>query len=59
LIWFFLQFIQGFFDLTSPSVGTGIAWWAHIGGFLSGLLLIPLWRFRPDQTYDVSARKEA
>jgi len=52
LIWFGFQFLQGFLDLVSPSMGGGIAWWAHIGGFAAGLILIPLWRFGPDLTYD-------
>ena len=54
LIWFVFQFAQGFIDLAVPSVGGGIAWWAHIGGFVAGLVLIPLWRFAPDLTYDES-----
>ncbi len=54
LIWFGFQFAQGFIDLASPSMGAGIAWWAHIGGFIAGVLLIPLWRFGPDLTYDDS-----
>lgn len=52
LIWFAFQFFQGFMDLFSSSMGGGIAWWAHIGGFLAGVVLIPLWRFGPDLTYD-------
>ncbi len=52
LIWFGFQFLQGFIDLVSPSMGGGIAWWAHIGGFAAGLILIPLWRFGPDRTWD-------
>jgi membrane associated rhomboid family serine protease len=55
LIWFVFQFMQGFVDLVSPSMGGGIAWWAHIGGFLAGVILIPLWRFGPDRTFDESA----
>lgn len=54
LIWFAFQFAQGFIDLAGSSVGGGIAWWAHIGGFVAGLVLIPLWRFAPDRTYDES-----
>ncbi len=54
LIWFGFQFAQGFIDLASPSMGAGIAWWAHIGGFLAGVLLIPFWRFGPDRTFDES-----
>jgi membrane associated rhomboid family serine protease len=56
LIWFAFQFMQGFIDLVSPSMGGGIAWWAHIGGFIAGLILIPLWRFGPDLTYDEDGR---
>jgi membrane associated rhomboid family serine protease len=54
LIWFGFQFAQGFIDLASPTMGNGIAWWAHIGGFVAGIVLIPLWRFGPDLTYDES-----
>jgi membrane associated rhomboid family serine protease len=52
LIWFAFQFMQGFLDLVSPSMGGGIAWWAHVGGFAAGMVLIPLWRLGPDLTYD-------
>lgn len=36
--WFFLQVIQGTSSLFLPEAG-GIAWWAHIGGFLAGIVL--------------------
>ena len=52
LVWFGFQFLAGFVHLTSEGMGGGIAWWAHIGGFLAGLTLIPLWRWGPDRTYD-------
>ncbi len=51
-IWFGFQFLEGFMDLASAGMGGGIAWWAHIGGFVAGLVLIPLWRLGPDRTYD-------
>jgi membrane associated rhomboid family serine protease len=54
LVWFGFQFAQGFIDLATPGAVGGIAWWAHIGGFLAGIALIPLWRFGPDRTYDDS-----
>ncbi len=38
-IWFALQFIS--VAVTHAAV-SGIAWWAHIGGFLGGMLLIKL-----------------
>src|SRR5215813_817579 len=40
-IWFFIQVLQGTSELMSPfQVGAGIAWWAHIGGFVAGWLLL-------------------
>jgi membrane associated rhomboid family serine protease len=44
-LWFVLQLFNGSFALSS-SAGPGIAWWAHIGGFLVGALLILLVRPR-------------
>lgn len=41
-VWFGIQLLQGAWDLATPSVGDGIAWWAHIGGFVSGLVLLPV-----------------
>ena len=55
IIWFILQFMQGFVDLVSPSMGAGIAWWAHIGGFVGGVILIPIFRPAFDPTYDEGA----
>jgi membrane associated rhomboid family serine protease len=42
-VWFTLQLLQGAFATLRPQAG-GIAWWAHIGGFLAGVLLVPLLR---------------
>jgi membrane associated rhomboid family serine protease len=41
VIWFAIQLLQGTWDVFMPSVGDGIAWWAHIGGFVAGLVLLP------------------
>ena len=39
--WFVFQFFQGFSSALSVNADFGsIAWWAHIGGFLSGLILV-------------------
>ena len=40
--WFLQQVLFGYFDLSGPDDGGGIAYWAHIGGFLWGLLAIRL-----------------
>jgi len=42
-LWFLLQFFQGVVSLGMPDVG-GIAFWAHIGGFVSGVAIG--WLFR-------------
>jgi membrane associated rhomboid family serine protease len=39
IFWFLLQFIQGAFTSTE---GGGVAWWAHIGGFIAGMVLFSL-----------------
>lgn len=38
-IWFFIQVMYGQAALDEATGGGGVAWWAHIGGFLMGLLL--------------------
>lgn len=37
-LWFMVQFLSGIGSLGAVNTG-GIAWWAHIGGFLIGLIL--------------------
>ncbi|MDP9337831.1 MAG: rhomboid family intramembrane serine protease [Acidobacteriota bacterium] len=43
--WFFLQFVAGVSSLGEIAQG-GVAWWAHIGGFLLGLSLTSALRSR-------------
>jgi len=38
-VWFITQLFQGVMALNSTAAAGGIAWWAHIGGFLFGLIL--------------------
>lgn len=37
-VWFVLQFLQGLTPVTAAETG-GVAWWAHIGGFATGIVL--------------------
>jgi membrane associated rhomboid family serine protease len=48
LWWFFLQVVTGVPELSSvrPDVSSGVAVWAHIGGFLAGAVLIRLFAKR-------------
>ncbi len=41
-IWFLFQAIEGGLELTHPSAGGGVAFFAHIGGFVFGALTIHL-----------------
>ena len=43
-LWFVLQFINA---AGSQGVGGGIAWWAHIGGFIFGLIFLKLFGLLP------------
>ena len=37
-LWFGLQVFYGAGSLQDPAAAAGVAWWAHIGGFIAGLL---------------------
>lgn len=41
--WFFLQLISGATSINTSNLG-GVAFWAHVGGFIAGLLLAKLMR---------------
>lgn len=45
-IWFLTQFYSGVMALGAVTMG-GVAWWAHIGGFVFGLLMVRRFLFRP------------
>ncbi len=41
-LWFLLQFFSGASSILSGETVTGgVAWWAHIGGFVAGIILLP------------------
>lgn len=41
--WFLMQLFSG---VSTPTGGGGVAFWAHIGGFLAGVVLVPLFKKR-------------
>jgi len=45
-IWFLLQIMSGLASLGVQTASGGIAWWAHIGGFAIGAVLLPFFRKR-------------
>ena len=46
-IWFLLQFFSGTTAIFSGRQAEGIAWWAHVGGFIAGLLTVWIFIQRP------------
>lgn len=36
-LWFFIQFLNGSAELSYVNAAGGVAWWAHIGGFIAGV----------------------
>jgi membrane associated rhomboid family serine protease len=49
--WFLLQFLNGAASLVASGDTGGVAWWAHIGGFLGGMGIFFLFRPRPRVWY--------
>ncbi len=45
--WFLLQLVNGYAALADTAQSSGIAWFAHIGGFVAGLLLV--WIFKREE----------
>src|SRR5919108_1055895 len=43
IFWFVSQLYSGLFAV-QEGMSSGIAWWAHIGGFIFGLIMVPFFR---------------
>lgn len=43
-IWIIIQFASGVISLSAHSISGGIAWFAHIGGFLAGMAFISFFK---------------
>ena len=53
--WFLQQFFFGVVEFSGEPGGGGVAWWAHIGGFVAGLALVKLFA-RPERPLPQPAR---
>jgi membrane associated rhomboid family serine protease len=51
-LWFVLQLFQGVVTLGAADMG-GVAFWAHIGGFVAGLALAKVLAKRTPQYYEM------
>jgi membrane associated rhomboid family serine protease len=58
-LWFLLQLVYALYDTTQPvnADGGGVAYFAHIGGFVFGLLLIKLFANRIHEDYEAQQRR--
>jgi membrane associated rhomboid family serine protease len=50
LYWAVIQFVSGLFGLVAAGERGGVAFWAHLGGFVAGMVLIKLFARREDVT---------
>ena len=50
-LWFLMQLYYGSSELAQPVAGGGVAYWAHIGGFVFGLALVKLLARRENPNY--------
>ena len=47
-LWFVMQFLSGVVSIgVHAEQAAGVAWWAHIGGFVAGMILVKLLVRRP------------
>ena len=46
VVWFLTQLFSGLQEIGQTTTGSGVAWWAHIGGFAAGALVMLLTRPR-------------
>jgi membrane associated rhomboid family serine protease len=55
-VWFLFQFVAGAISVGQGGAGGGVAWWAHIGGFLFGVVVAKItypFRRRPESYAEV------
>ncbi|WP_129410060.1 rhomboid family intramembrane serine protease [Marinitoga lauensis] len=50
-IWFLSQIFNGVLTLFGPNYGSGVAWWAHIGGFIFGSYIAKKYKEKNYYTY--------
>ncbi len=55
-LWFLMQFLSA---AGTPAHGGGIAWWAHIGGFLFGMLFVKIFLKAPGVGISQKLRQKA
>jgi membrane associated rhomboid family serine protease len=49
LYWLLIQVVSGAYSMGASVTGGGTAWFAHVGGFVAGVVLGWMWKSRPRQ----------
>ncbi len=60
-LWFAVQLLHGFGAMQGLDFSGGVAWWAHIGGFLFGVLIMPILAMgtpEPGEDWQAELRKQ-
>ncbi|SMO77861.1 Membrane associated serine protease, rhomboid family [Balnearium lithotrophicum] len=52
-IWFLMQFMSALISVNHLSMG-GVAWFAHIGGFITGIVLVKMLYRRKEEEFEIS-----
>lgn len=52
-VWFFIQFLSGAATMAAGGAHAGVAWWAHIGGFVVGIVFVILLPKRKRYSIDI------
>ena len=57
-LWFVMQFFSGTAELAASTPGDagGVAWWAHVGGFVIGMILVGLFPRKDRPRYEYNSR---
>ncbi len=54
--WFFMQVLNA---TSSHAMASGIAWWAHVGGFVAGMAALKLFNVLPDARFAAGHKSSA
>ena len=53
-LWIIFQLFYGLSNLSLEAANSGVAWFAHIGGFVGGILFLKMFRYRKRNRYFLS-----
>ncbi len=54
--WFFMQWLLGVYDIIVINTSGGVAYWAHVGGFIAGVILALIFGLRRKRSREARFR---